>query len=145
MGLAARIFADKQSIITSAFTRHLCALFGIEQHQSVIYYPSSNGRAEAAVKPVVMALQKFLHERPGKWIQALPLAVWGLNDLPGLIAPYSPHRFVFGRDPVGFGDVCRLCPGMGLKMLSIFLKGLRQSVGRSGTVSLRFMIACPGT
>ena len=113
MGLPARIFADNQSVITSAFTQHLCALSGIEQHQSVIFYPSSNGRAEAAVKAVVMALRKFLHQRPGKWIQALPLAVSGLNDLPGLIAPYSPHRFVFGRDPVGFGDVPPFVPGDG--------------------------------
>ena len=56
MGLPARIFADNQSIITSNFTTQLCLLSGIEQHQSVIYYPSSNGRAEAAVKSVVMAL-----------------------------------------------------------------------------------------
>ena len=110
MGLPARIFADNQSIITSNFTTQLCSLSGIEQHQSVIYYPSSNGRAEAAVKSVVMALRKFLHQRAGKWVQALPLAVWGLNDLLGLIAPYSPHRLVFGRDPVGFGDVPPFVP-----------------------------------
>ena len=100
-------------VITSEFTRHLCALSGIEQHQSVIYYPSSNGRAEAAVKAVVMALRNFLSQRPGKWVQSLPLAVWGLNDLPGLIAPYSPLRIVFGRDPVGFGDLPPFVPGDG--------------------------------
>ena len=39
-------------------------------------------------------------------MHALPLALWSLNDLPGVVSPYSPHRLVFGRDPVGFGD----CP-----------------------------------
>ena len=38
------------------------------------------------------------------WLEALPLALWGLNDLPGAVAPYSPHRPVFGRDPVGVGN-----------------------------------------
>ena len=92
MGLPARICADNQSIITSALLQHLCALSGIEQHQSIIFYPSANGRADAAVKAVVMALRKVLHQRPVKWIQALPLAVWDLNDLPSLIALYSPNR-----------------------------------------------------
>ena len=110
MGLPARIFADNQSVITSNFTTQLCLLSGIEQHQSVISYPSSNGRAEATVKSVVMASRKFLHQRAGKWVQALPLAVWGLNNLPGLIAPYSPHRLVFGTDAVRFGDVPPFVP-----------------------------------
>ena len=39
------------------------------------------------------------------WIYALPFALWGLNDLPGPVAPYSPHRLVFGRDPIRFGEV----------------------------------------
>ena len=59
MAFRARIFADNQSIITSNFTTQLCWLSGIEQHQSVIFYPSSDGRAEAAVKSVVMAVRNF--------------------------------------------------------------------------------------
>ena len=110
MGLPARIFADNQSIITSNFTTQLRLLSGIEQHQSVIYYPSPNGRGEAAVRSVVMALQKYLHQQAGKWVQALPPAVWGLNNLPSRIAPYSPHRLVFGRDPVAFGDIPPFVP-----------------------------------
>ena len=53
-----------------------------------------------------MALRKYLSQRWGDWYHALPVAVWGLNDLPGIVALYSPHRLVFGRDPPGFGD----CP-----------------------------------
>ena len=53
-----------------------------------------------------MALRKYLCQRKGDWYHALPVTVWGLNDLPGIVAPYSPHRLVFGRDPPGFGD----CP-----------------------------------
>ena len=32
------------------------------------------------------------------------MALCGLNDLPGLVTPYSPHGLVLGRDPPGFGD-----------------------------------------
>ena len=109
-GLPARIFADNQIIITSNFTTQLCLLSGIEHHQSVIYYPSSNCRAEAAVKSVVIDVRKFLNQRAGKWVRVLPLAVWGLNDLPGLTAPYSSHRLVFGRDPVGCVDAPPFVP-----------------------------------
>ena len=41
-------------------------------------------------------------------VYALPFALWGLNDQPGPITPYSPHWLVFGPDPIGFGDVPRL-------------------------------------
>ena len=60
-----------------------------------------------------MALRKFLNQRPRSWYHALLLALWGLNDLPGLVAPYSPHRLVFGRDPVGFGECPPIVPGEG--------------------------------
>ena len=123
MALPACIFADNQSIITSNFTTQLCSLSGIEQHQSVIYYPSSNGRPEAAVKSVVMALRKFFHQWADKWVQALPLALLGLNDLPGLIAPDSHHRLVFGRDPLGFRNVPPLSLRTGRRMLWGFSNG----------------------
>ena len=48
---------------------------GVEQQEGVIYRLQSNGRAELAVKSVVNALRCFLKERPGKWVQALPLAL----------------------------------------------------------------------
>ena len=51
-----------------------------------------------------MALRKYLCQRGGDWYHALPVAVCGLNDLPGIVAPYSPQRLFFGRDPPGFGD-----------------------------------------
>ena len=39
------------------------------------------------------------------WLVALPLALWGLNDIPGAVAPYSPHRVVFARDLIGVGNL----------------------------------------
>ena len=47
---------------------------------------------------------RFLEERPANRVEALPMALWGLNDLPGAVTPYSPHRVVFGRDPPWFGN-----------------------------------------
>ena len=112
----------------------MCALSGIEQHQSVIYHPSSNGRAEAAVKAVAMALRKFLSQRSGKWVQALPLAVWGLNDLPGLIAPYPPHRIILGGIQWALGMCRRSCWGMGRKTPFNVFSGWLLSAKRSVTV-----------
>ena len=49
-------------------------------------------------------LQQYLLSRKMSWLEALPLALWGLNDLPGAVAPHAPHRLVFGHDPIGAGD-----------------------------------------
>ena len=54
----------------------------------------------------MMALWNYSRQRGGDWYHALPVAMWGLKDLPGIVAPYSPHRLVFGRHPSGFED----CP-----------------------------------
>ena len=77
-----------------------------------------------AVKSVVMSLKYFLTQRPRSWYHALPLALRGLNDLPGLVAPYSPHRLFFGREPVGFGEVLPTVPGDGAEDAQQFLSSL---------------------
>ena len=86
----------------------LCDLAGISTHESFIYDHKTNGRAERAVESVVETLRVYLQETntpTSQWYWKLPMALWGLNDLPGAIAPYSSHRLLFGRDPVGFGEM----------------------------------------
>ena len=60
------------------------------------------------------------------WLQLLPLTVWGLNDLPGPIQGCSPHRVVFGRDPVGFGDCPLSIPEDGRRDATDFFQQLLQ-------------------
>ena len=38
-------------------------------------------------------------------MRLLPLALWTLNNIPGPVLGYSPHRTGYGGEPVGFGDV----------------------------------------
>ena len=102
-GMPREIHSDNQSIISSEFFDALCGLAGIAQAKSIVYRPQSNGRAERAVQSIMNALRLYLVLCKLGWVYALPFALWGLNDLPGPIAPYSPHRLVFGRDPIGFG------------------------------------------
>ena len=105
MGLPREIQADNQSIISSTFFNALCNLAGIEQAKSIIYRPTSNGRAERAVQSTINTLRQYLLSRQVSLPEALPLALWGVNDLPGAVAPYSPHRLVFGCDPTGVADL----------------------------------------
>ena len=107
MGFPRKIEADNQSIISSTLFNVLCILAGIEQAKSIIYRPKSNGRAARAVQSTINTLQQYLLSRDVSWLEALALALWGLNDLPGPVTPYSPHRLVFGRDPIGVGDLPR--------------------------------------
>ena len=124
MGLPKEVYSDNASVLSSQFLDTLFSVGTIEQHSSVPYKPATNGGAEMAVKSVVMLLRHFLTQQPRSWYHALPLALWGLNDLPGLVAPYSPHRLVFGRDPVGFGEVPPTVPGDGAEDAQQFFSRL---------------------
>ena len=107
-GLPKEFICDNASIINSAFLKDLFAMSGVEQHSSLAYRPQSNGRAERAVQSIVNSLRQYLEQCGGSikhyWMESLPLALWALNDLPGAVSGYSPHRLIFGRDPVGWGD-----------------------------------------
>ena len=77
-GLPKEITSDNDNIITSAFFKGICEKMGIETHQGVIYRPSSNGRAENAVRSIVNVLRLYLEQRKTLWVDALPFAVkWG--------------------------------------------------------------------
>ena len=111
MGLPKDITADNAGTTNGNFWDTLSTLSGMEQCKTEGYRPSSNGRAERAVQTVSNTLRNFLEQsrREGStWPQLLPQALWGLNDLPGVISGFSPHRLLFGREPVGSGDVAPL-------------------------------------
>ena len=57
------------------------------------------------MQSTINTLRQYLLSRKVSWLNALPLPLWALNDIPGAVAPYSPHRQVFGRDPIGVGDL----------------------------------------
>ena len=108
LGLSSEILSDVDHVLLPHFFTCLCRLSSIRQHQSVIYRPKGNGRTEAAVWLTIESLRKILNELTHdlvNWVTALPLALWNLNDLPGVYNPYSPHYLVFGWNPISFGDV----------------------------------------
>ena len=100
------LMSDCDHLINSKFMNTLCALSGVTQHTSIVYRPRGNGRAETAVRLVVDMLRRALAEQPTTWPQALPWALWQLNELPGVDGRHSPHTVVFGREPIGLGE----CP-----------------------------------
>ena len=86
-------------------------LSGVEDHKSTVCNAKANGRAEQAVPSIVQSLRQIMEPKNFKdWFHLLPLATWALNDLPGAVSGYSPHRLVFGRDPLGFGDCLPIIP-----------------------------------
>ena len=56
------------------------------------------------------------------WLEALLLAPWGLNVIPGAVAPYSSHQLVFGRDPMGVGNLLQSVGSEGCEDATQFLK-----------------------
>ena len=70
------ILSDHDHIITKEFFTTLREFSGVQQKQSLVYRPRSNGRAERAVQVVLDSLRKFFAETGRKnWVQLLPLAL----------------------------------------------------------------------
>ena len=132
-GLPHEIMSDCDHLINSKFMNTLCALSGVTQHVSIIYRPKGNGRAEAAVRLVVDMLRRTLAELPTSWPQALPWALWQLNELPGVDGAHSPHTIVFGREPIGLGDAPQFRLGRSSDLAEKWfekIQHLRQNVQR---------------
>ena len=87
MGLPRQFQAENQSVISSTFFNALCNLVGIGQAKSVIYRRKFNHRAERAVQSTINTMRQYLFSSKVSWLEALPLALRGLNDLPGAVAP----------------------------------------------------------
>ena len=56
----------------------------------------------------VSQLRKSLQDFLLLWVQALPWVTFVNNDLPVVMNPHSPHKLVFGRDPIGLCDAIPL-------------------------------------
>ena len=107
-GVPSEILRDNGKYLNNKFVTTLCNLARISTHESVIYDHKTNGRDERAAKGIVETLRVYLQETntpTSQWYWKLPMALWGLNDLPGAIAPYFPHRLLLVRDPIEFGDM----------------------------------------
>ena len=81
---------------------------GIQQWFSILCRTNGNGRAEAGVKQVFNVLGQALIGFKGSWVDVLPWAVYTFNSLPSIVSTHSPHKIVFGREPVGLGDAMPL-------------------------------------
>ena len=125
MGLPHEIFSGHDSILKASFFDTLMKLSGVEDHKSTVYNPKANGRAERAVQSIIQSLRQIMEQKISKdSFHLLPLATWALNDLPGAVSGYSPHRLVFGRDPMGFGDCPPIIPKDGSEDAASFFNRL---------------------
>ena len=127
-GLPKEIFADNDKVLDAVFFSKFCELSEIEQLRSPVYRARSNRRAENAVRVVVSSLRTLLEQcgRKRKWVDILPLALRSANDTPWVITGYSPHRLVFGRDPIGFGDHPPVSPDFGCEVAHQFFKRVQE-------------------
>lgn len=107
MGLPNEIYTASDIPLANNFFQTVCALSGVDRALCTQYRPNSNGRAERAVKSLVEALRKTLaeDEYTRTWPEVLPLAVYTINTLPGVFNTLSPWEIVFGRPPIGLGDI----------------------------------------
>ena len=70
----------------------------------------------------INTLRQYFLSRKVSWLEALPLALWGLNDLPGAVAPYSSHWLVFGPDPIAVGNLPQVVDSEGCEDATELIK-----------------------
>ena len=102
-GLQSAIYSDHDHLINGEFCNEFFRPSGVDEDRRPVYEPKSNECAENAVQLVVQRLCKLPEQKGSEdWVVSLPLAIWGLNDLPGPVTEFSPYRLVFGRWPIRF-------------------------------------------
>ena len=127
LGVPKEIFSDHDKLVNAEFFQSFCQLSGIEEYRCPVYHPRRSGRAERAVLVVSGRLRKLFAQtgKGRRWIYFLPLALWCANNLAGPISGISPHRLVFGRDPIGFGEYPPTDPEVGCEDALQFFNRVR--------------------
>ena len=103
-GIRHEIMSDCAHLINSRFMNTLCARSGVTQHTSIVYRPKGNGRAETAVRLLIDMFRRAFADMPTTRTQALPWALWQLNELPGVDGSHAPNTIVLGSEQKGLGD-----------------------------------------
>ena len=97
-GMPKAIHSDNGSHFNGAWFRTMCQLMGARHARTVAYHSRSHGRAEVSGR--FEHLKKLHLERPVRnWLTIMWRLIQGYHDLL-TFSGYSPHRTVFGRDPL---------------------------------------------
>ena len=102
-GVPGTICRDRGPRFIGSWFKAMCSLMGIQHAKSVAHLSRSNGRAEVARRQLFENLRKIhLTRKRRNWFEEMWPAFKAHQDTP-TAAGFSPHKILFGRDPLRRG------------------------------------------
>jgi hypothetical protein len=98
-GLPKKVILDRDTCLTSDFTRELCRLLEITQNISMAYHPQTNGQSERSNQWLEQYLCIYGNFQQNDWVQYLPLAQYVHNAWPSLTTGMTPFELLIGFMP----------------------------------------------
>ena len=95
-GIPSVVTSDNGAHFAGAWWRTLCALHGVRSAYAQAYHHAANGRAEVVGAQLQRRLRKLQAEQRICWVEALPIAMRQLHDVPGP-SGLSPYEILYGR------------------------------------------------
>ena len=98
-GFPQKLMFDQGTGFTSKVITAMCSLLGIENIQTTLYHPQSNGSAERVHQMLRQMIGKLDLEKCQKWPAHLGSVLIAYNATWSLVTAYSLYYLMFGRRP----------------------------------------------
>ncbi|KAM1480970.1 hypothetical protein ACFX2I_028053 [Malus domestica] len=99
-GVPETIVTDRGPSFISKEIEEFASKFKIKMIQSSLYYPQSNGQAEASNKILVNIIKRKVVDSPEKWHEKLEDTLWAYKTCKRVGTRTIPYALTFGHDVV---------------------------------------------
>lgn len=95
-GVPQQLVSDNALQFKNTTTLEMCERFGISKDFSTPNYPQGNNQVEAINKIIKETLKRKLEQAKGKWVEELPLVLWGYRTTARTTTSETPFSLAFG-------------------------------------------------
>jgi len=100
VGVPKVMVSDCGTNFTSQLTTELLTRLGCSPRFNMPGHPEASGMVERFKQTCTNILSHIIQQHQHQWHKYLPLAVWGLWEVPNATKGTSPYMLVYGRTPV---------------------------------------------
>jgi transposase InsO family protein len=98
-GLPASAISDRGPQFTSAFTRALCKILGIDQNLSTSFHPQTDGQTEHINAILEQYLRAYTNYQQDNWEELLTMAEFAYNNTVSSTTGLTPFFGNYGQHP----------------------------------------------
>jgi hypothetical protein len=98
-GLPKKVISDRDTCLTSNFTKELCRLLEVTQNISTAYHPQTDGQSEQSNQWLEQYLCIYGNFQQNNWVQYLPLVQYVHNAWPSTTTGMTPFELLIGFMP----------------------------------------------